>query len=676
MAQTVLIIGPDSVLASNLAAHYLAASDDHVTVAIRRAETSAEEFGELVSRFATRTVIGHRAMMSEQARRQRLQIVASNSNSERHPLDSRISGGPRFDKVWYLPGGRYAAQQPHRAAAHDALSMFLGIDAREFNYVGNAHVNGRRKSPDLPENVEHRANDQAMECFLSMEAEVAQHCQANRQSYRIFRTSLIVEEDPGAAANGYNDFLSFIAAVHQFKEEIEEKSPDYFEFRSLRCRADPDAALDLLSADQAAQSMLRIAQDERTLSRINDVVSGRNTLFADFCEWVGTAYDMSFFPVADHRQLNAIDRILRDRLAWFWPYLGAGAQSADMSRHCDADAKVAAAEQERYQSVFAAARASQRARRATRNQRVNALLTGLERRTISRNSEELNYFTTSSNGMPVVLLNALGQGLHYWLRLIDCLMQNYRIIIWEPRGTVAPSGPFRLNDQVDDLEAILRQESIDRCHLVGWCTGPKVAVRFYLRRPAAVSSMVFLNSTFKCPGSPSDTITAYEKNIESLCRVIAERPGMAGPVTRSLQSILEQNKLDIDESSSEEFAQSVLGLVNVDLRLDVLAPFRNENTTINYAHQLVDFVFYDALADAARVKVPILLVASEYDKVSSPLMSHAAVKLFPDSRCVQVRGASHYCLYDRADLVAGLMETFFEDATRLPGDASEVFEIA
>src|SRR5580704_3296917 len=129
MAQTVLIIGPDSVLASNLAAHYLAASDDHVTVAIRRTETSADEFGELVSRFATRMVTGHRAMMSEQAWRQRLRIVASNSNSEQHPLDSWILGGPRFDKAWFLPAGRYAAQQQHRAAEHDALSIFLRIDA-------------------------------------------------------------------------------------------------------------------------------------------------------------------------------------------------------------------------------------------------------------------------------------------------------------------------------------------------------------------------------------------------------------------------------------------------------------------------------------------------------------------------------------------------------------------
>jgi pimeloyl-ACP methyl ester carboxylesterase len=139
---------------------------------------------------------------------------------------------------------------------------------------------------------------------------------------------------------------------------------------------------------------------------------------------------------------------------------------------------------------------------------------------------------------------------------------------------------------------------------------------------------------------------------------------------------LHQNEPDPGKSTSDDFAQTVLGLVNAELKRDVLAPFQDEETTMAYARQLIEFVAYDALADAARVRIPVLLIASEYDKISSPGMSHLATAMLPNARCIQLRGASHYSLYDRAETVAGFMATFFDDPALLPGERGEVVEFA
>src|SRR5262249_52296163 len=118
--------------------------------------------------------------------------------------------------------------------------------------------------------------------------------------------------------------------------------------------------------------------------------------------------------------------------------------------------------------------------------------------------------------------------------------------------------------------------------------------------------------------------------------------------------------------ANEELSVSVLSLMNINLRSYVVAPFKTEATTANYAHQLVDFWSYDSRGKAGEVRVPVLLMAAEYDQVATPASSEIAAGLFANARYVFVRGATHYCLYDRADFVADLLRKFFEDPEELP----------
>jgi pimeloyl-ACP methyl ester carboxylesterase len=240
-------------------------------------------------------------------------------------------------------------------------------------------------------------------------------------------------------------------------------------------------------------------------------------------------------------------------------------------------------------------------------------------------------------------------------------MQTHRVVIWEPRGTACTPLSFGLKEQVDDIEAILRQEAISSCHLIGWCTGPKVAVEFYLRHPQLVESMVFLNSQFKVSGTPRELITAYERNIEPLFHVLESNPTMASSVMKSLQTNLGGRKLNLfEQRDSQKLAREVLSAVNQDLKAHMLGPYQSESSTLNYAKQIIDFWSCDTLSKAGQVPVPILLVAAEYDQIAAPAMSHMARQHFPRASHVQVQGATHYLLYDRPDFLAGLIEDFFE----------------
>jgi pimeloyl-ACP methyl ester carboxylesterase len=122
-------------------------------------------------------------------------------------------------------------------------------------------------------------------------------------------------------------------------------------------------------------------------------------------------------------------------------------------------------------------------------------------------------------------------------------------------------------------------------------------------------------------------------------------------------------------------ALNVLSSMNLDLRTDVLAPFRSEATMLNYAQQILDFWSHDMRAIAAQINAPVLLIGSEYDKIASPNTSRSAIPFFSKARSLQIQGASHYCLYDHPALIARLIEDFFRNPNDKGGVCGEVREV-
>jgi len=121
---------------------------------------------------------------------------------------------------------------------------------------------------------------------------------------------------------------------------------------------------------------------------------------------------------------------------------------------------------------------------------------------------------------------------------------------------------------------------------------------------------------------------------------------------------------------------SVLSMMNSELKPYVLGPFRTEETTLNYAHQMMDFWANDSRQKAAQINIPVLLIGAEHDQIISPDSSEIGARLFPNARHVHLTGATHYFLYDRAELLVGLLKEFFETSGELSGKQSQQAVIA
>jgi pimeloyl-ACP methyl ester carboxylesterase len=631
----IIIHGIECLLGSYFAARYLQAPGNRVFY-----RTNAKDRG-VENEIAGRVVYAWRKMAGEEQ-----------AGITPQDLDERLC---RFNEdgrsgeaaaYWYFNSP--ALDVNARATLQDVLLACGRFGARELNYVEYDCVDC-----DPPE----AAKEQVA---------VAALARAQGIPFRAFWTSLLAGAgDPGVEQ--HTILLSLLKVLHSIKAEIEERSPQYFDFHALRYIAPPDATLNLVPVSFAADLLLRIAETPATLGSQFNIASPARTPLMAFCERVGIAYGLGLLGVSDTTALNAVDRIFHERMVGLERYF-----VKEPAGTSNADTKAAATlpdllfGEEEQITLLESLRRDQDEYLTAWRRRAQELPGRLARQTITAGGSELTYYAGGA-GPAVVVLNALGQGLECWYRLLDKLLDHYRVIIWEPRGTTAPPPPFGLVEQVSDVEAVLRHEGIESCHLLGWCTGPKVAMKFCLGHPSAVRSMAFLNTTLKCDGSPEELDSPYEKNLESLCRGLARKPAMAPMVMNTFRSRSATDETEMLESpDGEQVSVAVLSRMNGNLKSYVLAPFRTEATTVNYARQLIDFWACDVRAQASMISVPVLLISAEYDQIATPAASREAAILFPNARSLCVKGATHYCLYDRPEFVAGLLKQFFEHPDGIP----------
>jgi pimeloyl-ACP methyl ester carboxylesterase len=478
---------------------------------------------------------------------------------------------------------------------------------------------------------------------------------------RRFRTTLTV----GVATHddiAQEGVLHFLSTLFDLKTEIDERVDNFFEHRALRCSVAPDATVNILPVERAAAMIDAIVDGTEDGDFV--IASSNSMTGEEFLDVVGDAYGVSLLggyrtapqDIAETSPDTLFDRRLMDFASHLVEPVAAAAERAWALAGIRSDkARLDRATFARL--VEEVRRRQEDAHRSLAPYAVAVGSAGSAHRA-RHDGQDLVYTRLGGEGPVVALINALGQGLEAWTRLGHLLSRRFRVLSWELRGLDCEHPAMSVGDHVADLSAILDEEGVDRAHLVAWCTGPKIAVEFARRFPARVCSLVLLNTTMKCAATASTHDTPNVRNLESLCRFLTQQPAMAAAVidsfTASGAQVAEGDLLGDDPNG----LTSVLAVMNRDLRESVLRPFRDPSSLMRYAGQLTDFCNVDVSTAASDVRVPVLLLASEYDRVVTPEWSERAFRLFPSASLLRVPGATHYFLYDRADVVARALEWF------------------
>ncbi|HEY6804793.1 MAG TPA: alpha/beta hydrolase [Pyrinomonadaceae bacterium] len=435
---------------------------------------------------------------------------------------------------------------------------------------------------------------------------------------------MIQNQEINCSPSVANGLWLLLAEIVAFKEEITAKSADYF-----------------------------LRQPLKIDGNIRVPFMGQEELLREYMAPLSKAIGIEIEPVSDTAKFSLIDSLLNDRLSVVLAQFDSTAVS-DVSDFDLAD------KEQIVHSFLNEYTEQQRAQSAE----VTRVMNGLERRSTKNESgETLYYYAGGSGERTIVIINAFGQGLAYWTRLIADLVVNHKVIIWLPRGsgyeTVGITTSYSVTEHREDLKALLTQERIERAEFLGWCTGPKLIIDYYAAYPDQVASMVFLNATFKDWPGNIDAQTDFEKNLAPLLKMVHDRPQLATPLIESLKNVLLARGADIHDPQSSKELMKLLAVPCADLSEAVVEPLLSQTGVVSYAKQLMDFWNYNVSELFGAISVPVLFITGDCDRIAAPRMAQLAAKAIPTAKYVEVSGGSHYLLYERHELVSRLVELFW-----------------
>ncbi|EFW93537.1 3-oxoadipate enol-lactone hydrolase [Haladaptatus paucihalophilus DX253] len=84
---------------------------------------------------------------------------------------------------------------------------------------------------------------------------------------------------------------------------------------------------------------------------------------------------------------------------------------------------------------------------------------------------------------PIVFVEGLGYGRWMWRWQREAFADDYRVIVWDNRGTGdsdAPDGPYSIEEMAGDLEAVLAAVGVESVHVVGASMGGMIAQQYAL----------------------------------------------------------------------------------------------------------------------------------------------------------------------------------------------------
>lgn len=640
-------------------------------------EEAEERVWKALETAATHAGLGARVPLLRREFAERVRIVRGDIEKELCGLEGDALRAFEITEVWHFAAIlrfslrlREHVERSIVEGTSNVLDLCRERGARVFNYLSSAIAAGN-ETGRLTETLYTRAEtaDTSYEIAKRMAEElVTRSCDAWGLPYRIFRPSIVMGHSETGEGQTDTGLYGLVTICAKLKNEIESKIPGFLKRHPLRIlQPDEDAETNMIPVDEAVAQMRAIAEKRESTGQIFHIVSRRQLRLGTFLDELESALDVRVERVADVDQFEPLDHLVRKQMGEYEKYFR-NSYLFD-TRNADRFLDTAALQSgnwdssevrfliERYYARFAD--------EDSRARLFQSPLDSFEEKTTRSSVGPLTYYVGGEGAERILILNAYGQSVHFWTELFNLLRPEYRVYLWEMRGTSVLDGGvsehFRVENHVQDGLHILEAEDLRRCHLIGWCTGGKLALEIASRVPDRVASITCLTPSFKgVKGESMDT--KYEENMESICRLVDADPNNTRMVQRFIGDILGGNGAASDDPINAN-VNTVLSMVNRTVRPLLLAPFVAERSILNYARQLLDFWSQDISDLYGRVEQPIMLLTGERDEIASAPLARKVIARFPNAVGFQVLNGSHYIQKENYADIKGVLDGFFESGT-------------
>jgi pimeloyl-ACP methyl ester carboxylesterase len=275
-------------------------------------------------------------------------------------------------------------------------------------------------------------------------------------------------------------------------------------------------------------------------------------------------------------------------------------------------------------------------------------------------------FTTSRDGTSIAY-NVVGTGPRHWLMppamgaplvsmkyLLEHFSRDYTIVTWDQRGFYRSGVPrdanaLRIDDHMDDLDAVLAATGIESFVLGGWSMAVQLSLECYSRRADQVRALVLISGPYEKALSSVAPIPAAESMALGALRVGARASRLLNPIGRRVLGARRMAKtlhrVGLLAENPEFFAEILAEFSHVDWgRYFVMGRHLHEHSA---AHVL------------PRVRVPTLVVAGTHDFTTRMSVAEKMHQAIPGSELFVVPRATHYIVAEFPDLLTARIREFF-----------------
>jgi 3-oxoadipate enol-lactonase len=238
----------------------------------------------------------------------------------------------------------------------------------------------------------------------------------------------------------------------------------------------------------------------------------------------------------------------------------------------------------------------------------------------------------------LVFAHALGHDHSMWDAQVEAFGRACNILRYDVRGhggSEAPRGDYTLEQMADDLRALLDHLSIRRCHFIGLSLGAMVGQLAAARTPMRFASLTLAGAA--CRFSPQT------------------QPQWASRIA-AVRSPLGMDAI-IDETISGWFTAAFFATRAADIARSVQVLRRTP--VYGYIGALAALSRADLTTRLASVTCPVLVVASDDDRVVPFAHSEQILLHVAQAKLRRIRGAGHLSNIEQPADFNALLREFF-----------------
>ncbi len=268
----------------------------------------------------------------------------------------------------------------------------------------------------------------------------------------------------------------------------------------------------------------------------------------------------------------------------------------------------------------------------------------------------LTYYVFGEGSRDILVVNAPGMSIKFWVPIINLLKDDYRIIGVEYRGF--PSHDSELSAEqcqyaniVDDFAAVIEAESFGEFHMMGWCLGAKVMLSLYERFPDRVLSVIALNLAYK--KHDTQNRSEFSRLVFQIKQKIREKPSSINRMIKIMDQVGVIPTVDflsmIDEEEDDSPSLNLYDYLEGESSLSSLAFYliSTETGLVNYLNIYEQFSQQSTEPILKTMQCPFIILDGDKDHIVQH--KEEDLQLFqsnPNIQLVRVNDGSHFMLIE------------------------------